>query len=378
MDALCRSGRHGPRGSSRLEPLAFQTGIDHRRDIDGLRALAVMPVVFFHAGLTGFHGGFVGVDIFFVISGYLITSIIVTSFDGGRNSLAWFYERRIRRILPAFVAMVIATTVAGVILLPPLDLADFGLSALTAAGFSSNIFFSNSVDYFAGPKYMMPLLHTWSLGVEEQFYILWPFLLLACYRIGLRRGGVILLAAFIVACSLTYAQAAMTTTGSAGVFYLPQARVWELMLGAILAFHLVPKIAPLWLRNALGLLGVGLILFAITQFSSTTPFPGVWALFPCLGAALIIHTGQNGDTIVSKALSFGVFVFIGLISYSLYLWHWPIFAFAQNYWEHPFNSGEAVILIVSSIQTCKHAEMHNTRDQGRTSIRCFSMGRLSR
>ena len=313
-----------------------------------MRALAVLPVVFFHFELFGFNGGFVGVDIFFVISGYLITSIIVGALESESFSFVWFYERRIRRIIPAFIVMLATVSVASIALFPPKELADFGRSAAAAAAFSSNIFFSLQADYFSGSETMMPLLHTWSLGVEEQFYIVWPLILFVCYRLG-SRLAVSLLVVVLVVASLAYSEWGTTTKNAAQLFYLPQSRAWELMLGTMLALGMVPRIGTRWLRDALALLGVGMIAFAVTRFSPTTPFPGLWATIPCLGAMFIIHTGQERDTAVYRLLSLRPLVFVGLISYSLYLWHWPIFAFAENYTGRPLTLAEALVLIVVSI-----------------------------
>ena len=323
-------------------------GLAYRPDIDGLRALAVLSVVFFHFEFLGFSGGFVGVDIFFVISGYLITSIIVGDLEVGRFSFARFYERRIRRIVPAFIVMLAAATIASVALFPPKELAQFGISAAAAAGFCSNIFFAFQTNYFAGPDSMMPLLHTWSLGVEEQFYILWPLLLFACSRMGARLAVSVLVVGLATA-SLAYSGWGVNTKYASQLFYLLQSRAWELMFGAILALGLVPRIGNRWLRDGLALLGIAMIALAVSYFSSTTPFPGLWATIPCLGAMLVIHTGQQRDTVVYRLLSLPPFVFIGLISYSLYLWHWPVFAFAENYLGRPFSFGEAVLLMIVCI-----------------------------
>lgn len=325
-----------------------EEGLAYRSDLDGLRALAVLPVIFFHVELLGFTGGFVGVDIFFVISGYLITLLIAGALETKSFSVAGFYERRIRRIIPAFFVMLLATSIASVALFPPRELAQFGLSAAAAAAFCSNIFFAFQTDYFAGSENMMPLLHTWSLGVEEQFYIVWPLLLLACYRTGSRLAIRVLVVVLGVA-SLAYSEWATMATMTKQAFYLPQSRAWELMIGAMLALGIVPRIESRWLREGLALLGVGMIAFAVTRFSPTTPFPGLWATIPCLGAMLVIHTGEQRDTAIYKILSLWPCVFIGLISYSLYLWHWPIFAFAENYIGRPLTPGEAIIFIVVSI-----------------------------
>jgi peptidoglycan/LPS O-acetylase OafA/YrhL len=325
-----------------------ESKLAYRPDLDGLRALAVLSVVFFHFDFLGFFGGFVGVDIFFVISGYLITSIIVGELESGSFSFARFYERRIRRIVPAFIVMLAAASIAAIALFPPKELAQLGLSAAAAAAFCSNIFFAFQTNYFSGSDTMMPLLHTWSLGVEEQFYIVWPLLLFACYRLASRLAVSVLVVGLAVA-SLSYSEWGTASKYAAQLFYLLQSRAWELMFGAILALGLVPRFDNRWLRDGLALLGVGMIAFAVTQFSSVTRFPGLWATIPCLGAVLVILTGQQRDTAVYRLLSLPPFVFIGLISYSLYLWHWPVYAFAENYVGRPIALGETFALIILSI-----------------------------
>src|SRR5689334_2835841 len=325
-----------------------ESGFGYRRDVDGLRAVAVLSVVFFHAGVSCFSGGFVGVDIFFVISGYLITSIIVRGLETERFSIAWFYERRIRRIIPAFIVMVAATAIGATVFLFPNDLIDFGRSAFAAALFASNFFFASRTGYFAPAHETMPLLHTWSLGVEEQFYIFWPLVLWACFRLGVRRNlGVVVF--LLAAASLSYAEWAVRNEDPDIVFFLPQARAWELMLGAMLALGMAPELRARWIREALAVLGAALLAFGITQFSAHTPFPALWATIPALGAALVLHTGRQADTAISKLLGLWPCVFIGLISYSVYLWHWPLFAFAKIYLDHGLSEGVTLALIVATI-----------------------------
>jgi peptidoglycan/LPS O-acetylase OafA/YrhL len=326
----------------------LEPGVGYRRDVDGLRAVAILSVVFFHAGFTGFNGGFVGVDIFFVISGYLITAIIVRSLEAERFSIAWFYERRIRRIIPALVVMVAVTAIGATVFLFPKDLIEFGHSAFAAAFFASNFFFASRTGYFAQAQETMPLLHTWSLGVEEQFYIVWPLVLWTCFRLGFsRKIGVLVFV--LAAASLGYAEWAVRREDPDVVFFLPQARAWELMLGAMLALGMVPAITSRWVREALAAVGVVLLAFGITRFSAHTPFPGLWATIPVVGAALVLHTGRQGDTAISKLLGLWPCVFIGLISYSVYLWHWPIFAFTKVYLGHKQTEGLTLCLILATI-----------------------------
>lgn len=302
-------------------------GYRYRPEIDGLRALAVLPVVFFHAHVPGFGGGFVGVDVFFVISGFLITSILVRDLDQQQFSIAKFYERRIRRILPALTVMALATTIAAFVLLTPRELIQFARSLSATALFYSNFFFATQTGYFDGPATSRPLLHTWSLGVEEQFYIVWPLLLLLAYKARLNRKTLGALILAFAAGSLIVAQFGLTGARSARYFYLPQARAWELLLGALLAIRIVPPLRSQLLRDTLGLLGIALVIFSVIMFSAATPFPSFWTLIPCLGSLLFIYVCDSGDNVSARILSFSPLVFIGLISYSLYLWHWPLFVY---------------------------------------------------
>ena len=314
----------------------------YRRDIDGLRALAVLPVVLFHAGFSWFPGGYVGVDVFFVISGFLITSLILNEITKGRFSVASFYERRIRRIFPAlFTVLVFSAAIATWLFLPDL-LASFAKSLIATASFLSNHFFYREIGYFAAPADTKPLLHTWSLAVEEQFYIVFPiFMVLAC-RWGGRRWLYIVAAGFAASLALSIW---MTETNPAGAFYLAPGRAWELLLGSMLAAGALPKIGTQWLREALAISGVALIAYAVFCFSASRPFPGPAALIPCLGTAFFLYAGDDGSSITARILSVQPIVFVGLISYSLYLWHWPLLAFAR-YW---FFEGLAPIQLTSII-----------------------------
>lgn len=301
----------------------------YRPDIDGLRTVAVVPVVLFHAGVAGFGGGFVGVDIFFVISGYLITSIIQSELAENRFSVAKFYERRARRILPALFAVMISCLVTGWFTLTPTDYQHMGESVLAALLFVSNIWFwQNSGGYFQGATDYLPMLHTWSLAVEEQFYIFFPLFLMALHRIS--RSLLLPATLAVVALSLMLAIWATPKMPSAS-FYLLPTRIWELGFGSLLALGFLPQQMNRIMRElvaAAGLLAIGI---PIVVFDGTTDFPGLAALPPVLGAALIILAGSGGPSLVGRLLSVRPMVFIGLLSYSLYLWHWPIMAFARNW-----------------------------------------------
>jgi len=295
----------------------------YRPEIDGLRTVAVMPVIFFHAGLDLFSGGFVGVDVFFVISGYLITSILIDDLQKGTFSIARFYERRARRILPALFFVILCCAPFAWAWMLPSQMEDFGRSVIAVVFFASNILFWQDIDYFAPAAEDNPLLHTWSLAVEEQFYIFFPILLLWLWRFGRNPAFYVVLGICIA--SLLLAELGSHTAPGA-TFYLLHTRAWELGAGSLCAFALNRR-GPLsnGYLAAAGLLGV---LLAATLYDKTTPFPSLYALLPVVGTALIIlYAGPS--TMVGKLLSLRGMVAIGLISYSAYLWHQPLFAFAR-------------------------------------------------
>ncbi len=298
----------------------------YRSDIDGLRAVAVGAVVLYHADLAGFSGGFVGVDVFFVISGYLITAILRQDLERGRFSIATFYERRIRRIFPALFVMLAATGGAASIILLPHEMADFGRSLIAATMFVSNVFFHQTADYFAGPAHLKPLLHTWSLSVEEQFYVVFPLAMWGIAKWGRGRWGLflwpVLVASFALAAWGAHAR-------PQGTFYLAPMRAWELLIGAVLATGCVPAIRTRWIAQAMGAAGIAMIALPVMLYSEATVFPGAGALLPCLGAAALIHSGGAAATWTSRLLSLGPMVRLGLVSYSLYLWHWPVLVLAR-------------------------------------------------
>ncbi|HWJ75701.1 MAG TPA: acyltransferase family protein [Kaistia sp.] len=292
-----------------------------RFDIDGMRAVAIVPIVLFHAGLKGLSGGFVGVDVFFVISGFLITSIIMRDMELKRFSIVEFYRRRILRIVPALFVMLVAVLVVGAATMLPMEARGLGQSAAAAASFVSNIFFYNDADYFAGSADLKPLLHTWSLGVEEQFYLFFPLVLLAIRRLPRPsvRIGVLALCILSVLIAIV-----LQRRDQAAAFYLLPSRVWELGLGALVAIGFIPKLAG---RARIIAASVGVVLI-IAGYAVAAPgrmFPVPLAMLPCFGTALIIAYGEA--TFVGRLLSLRAFTAIGAISYSLYLWHWPIIAF---------------------------------------------------
>jgi peptidoglycan/LPS O-acetylase OafA/YrhL len=302
--------------------------MDYRREIDGLRALAVLPVILFHAGFETFSGGFVGVDVFFVISGYLITTIILAELEQGKFSIVIFYERRTRRILPAlFLVMIVCIPFAWFWLLPR-DMKDFSESLFAVSLFISNHLFLSESGYFDTAAELKPLLHTWSLAVEEQYYLLFPPFLMLFWKLGKRWILVTLGLMFVT--SLAVAQWAAYAKPAAA-FYLLPTRGWELLIGVFAAFYLSKanrKDFGKGLSEAAGWLGVALILYAVFAYSKTTPFPGFYALVPTIGTMLIILFATQ-QTTVGKFVGNKAFVGIGLISYSAYLWHQPLLAFGK-------------------------------------------------
>ena len=297
----------------------------YQPEIDGLRAIAVLSVIFFHAGL-GFSGGYVGVDIFFVISGYLITGIISRSLNNDRFSLLEFWERRIRRILPALSVTILFTLLAGYFLLLPNDLLDLGKATLAQAALLANVYFWHSTGYFDGPAELKPLLHTWSLAVEEQFYVVFPLLLVAI-RHRSPRFRVTLLG--VLAAISLFLSIFGTSLFPTATFFLLPARAWELLAGSLLAIAPLPGCGSRFRNEVMALGGMAAIGLSIFLFNRETPFPGYAALLPVAGTSLLIHSFRGRKTIVARFLSLKAVVFIGLISYSLYLIHWPIFAYGR-------------------------------------------------
>ena len=311
----------------------------YRKDIDGLRAIAVSLVIAFHAEWTLVRGGFVGVDVFFVISGYLIGSMIIDEVSAGRFSILAFYERRVRRIFPALAAMLVVTAVLAYLYMLPIEIESFGRSVVAATFSFSNFYFAQRSGYFMPAASTLPLLHTWSLAIEEQFYVFLPLFVLLVHRVWRRGLWLVLLAAALVSFGASLHGA---LPGQVSQFYMPQARTWELLLGTLLAWNLLPAMeARIW-REGASLLGIALIIASAVSVGPSTPFPGYAALAPCLGAALIIAAGRSGESYVARGLSWGPVVFVGRISYSLYLWHWPIFIFMKLSEYFPADHNKAM------------------------------------
>jgi len=321
----------------------------YRSEIDGLRALAVLPVIFFHAGFASFSGGYVGVDVFFVISGYLITSIILNEKQNNNFTLLNFYERRARRILPALFLVMLATIPLGWILMLPDQFVDFGKSLYATSLFSSNILFWLQSGYFDGPAELKPLLHTWSLAVEEQYYLFFPVFVILIWNLG--KNWMVVLISVIGVLSLITAQVASHESPSAN-FYLLPTRIWELVLGVLAAFYLLNRPPNFRIfgkvsSDILSILGLGMIFLSVFSFNEFTPFPSFYSLLPTVGTLLIILFATK-STKVGKVLSLSPVVGVGLISYSLYLWHQPLFAFARIRNFGDLSNGVSFFLIVLS------------------------------
>ena len=310
------------RSDPQMQPARTLT---YRPDVDGLRAVAVLLVFFDHLH-SRFTGGYIGVDVFFVISGYLISSVILSDMAAGRFSIVNFYERRIRRIFPALLVMLLGSSLLAYRCFVPSEIEAFARSLLAALFSISNLLFWHQAGYFDTPSSLKPLLHTWSLAVEEQFYIFFPLFLVAVRRLLPGR----LKAAIWTVTAVTFALACLSVRShpTAAFFFAPL-RAWELLFGTILSQRYVPAIDGKVQRNLAALTGLLLILVPSLRYGSQTPFPGLAALPPCLGAALLIAAGETGSSLVGRVLAWRPIVFVGLISYSLYLWHWPILVF-QN------------------------------------------------
>jgi len=303
--------------------------VNYRREIDGFRAFAVLPVVFYHAGFEKFSGGYIGVDVFFVISGYLITAIIISELKQDNFSILNFYERRARRILPVLLFVVLICIPLAWIWLLPSEFESFSQSLLAVAMFASNISFWQSGGYFDTQLQLQPLLHTWSLAVEEQFYILFPILLVIVWRYKKKwipiLLGITLISSFLISVW-------GTNNVPSAAFYLLPSRAWELLAGSIVAVYWsknghdkYPKIV-----NEVGSwFGITLIVYSILDFDKSTLLPGFSAFLPILGTVLIILFATP-KTLLGKIASLKVFVLTGLMSYSIYLWHFPLFSFARH------------------------------------------------
>jgi peptidoglycan/LPS O-acetylase OafA/YrhL len=328
--------------------------MSYRPDIDGLRALAVLAVVIFHFNKQWLPGGFVGVDIFFVISGYLITGIITKEVSKGQFSFVEFYMRRVRRILPAAFFLIFVTALFGIAFMVPMDARDLASSAIASIFSVANIYYWKYLDvgYFAASSDLVPLLHMWSLGVEEQFYLLWPALLIVLYKAGGRKA-IVSAAVLIAAASFLYGESQLVSDPKFAYYMLPS-RSGELLIGALAYFA-----SETWkdrisqsAAQALAVIGIAAVVLSISLISETGGFPGLVSLLPVVGVAVVIFAGAAGKNIVSSVLSFRPFVYVGLVSFSLYLWHWPILAFYRYAYGQPTGTGYlvcGVLLILATL-----------------------------
>lgn len=315
----------------------------YRPDIAGLRAVAVLPILLFHAGVSALSGGFVGVDIFFVISGYLITTIIQSEISTDSFSMMEFYRRRVARIVPALVAVLIATLVAGAFMMLPPEVKLLAPSAASAAAFVSNLYFFFTADYFGAAAETLPLLHTWSLAIEEQFYIFFPIILLLVHRTRMLSAKSTVAIVSLLSLGASFAFARLKPEAA---FYLIPARAWELGIGAFVALGGFPHIRSSTVRNFAAIGGLVLILISVLTFIPGPLFPAPLALLPCLGTALLVAYGR--DAITSPLLSLGPMRFVGDISYSLYLWHWPIITFYRLQTGIELDWTETLALVFAS------------------------------
>ncbi len=320
-----------------IHPVSGVNKSGYRRDIDGLRGIAVLAVVLYHAGVPVLRGGYVGVDVFFVISGYLISGLIYRDLMQGAFSLRTFYEKRAKRILPALLTVVSVFTCLGILLLAPRELEVLCAQSISALTSTSNIFFWLRTNYFAPHAELKPMLMTWSLGVEEQFYLLFPLLLGWIFKLGRRRILLSLAALSVVSFLVSIIQVSFYPSAS---FFLLTSRWWELGLGTIVGIYEVSRTEEVggrlatWKREALGIVGILGVLAGAFFYSSTTLFPGAAALLPVAGSLMLLSS--NGSWVNRNILSVKPLVGVGLISYSLYLWHWPILSLAQ------YCSGDAL------------------------------------
>lgn len=324
------------------------TMMRYRSDIDGMRAVAVFSVILFHALPATLSGGYIGVDVFFVISGYLITNIILGEEQTGGFSLATFYERRIRRLLPALTVVLSACLLAGLFLLAPVDQVMLHKQVIATVAFASNILFYRQGGYFDTMSDLKPLLHTWSLAVEEQFYIVFPLLLIFCLR---RKPA--LTRPLIVFCALGSFIFSMFAAHLYPIFnfYMPSSRMWEILAGACLALGAVPVVRHRLLREAGAMAGIVSIVAAAVLYGPVTRFPGLATLAPVLGAAAVLHMAPG--TMAGRLLSAPPLVYAGLISYSLYLWHWPVIVFRRyvtlDAGFSPLDTGQVAAVVAVSL-----------------------------
>lgn len=318
--------------------------VGYRSEIDGLRAVAVIAVLLFHADL-GCQGGFVGVDVFFTISGFLITRLIIQAIEEDQFSLVSFWERRLRRILPASLLVASVTLAIGSQILIPSDLEALSHSTIGCVLLVSNYYFYSTVDYFSGVATEMPLLHTWSLAIEEQFYLVYPLILAPAYRRYSKSTVCVLLVITLLASYYSSCLAVMKYPSEA-YYWLPF-RAWEILLGGMAFFATGYKLRRS-LAEIISMIGIAGISYSIFYYRPEMSFPGGNALLPTLGAALFIFANTHHQTLFGKLLSFKIVVYVGLISYSLYLWHWPILAFLKYIYPEELSLSTRVFAVIAT------------------------------
>jgi peptidoglycan/LPS O-acetylase OafA/YrhL len=334
MTGILQGGSPSPDSSSRLLPRQHRTERSgFRSDIEGLRAVAILLIVGYHAGIPGFSGGFIGVDVFFVISGYLITRLLLRdSTAAGAVPFSDFWARRIRRLVPGLALMVAVTLLVSLAIVNPFDMLVTAKQGGAAALYVSNILFAQETqNYFGSNPNKSPFLHTWSLGVEEQFYLVWPFLVWGLLLLFRRRQALTRHAALVLLAGVFVASFALnvvwTNQGSAWAFFSLPTRAWEFAAGGFLGSLAIRRSVNTFIPKAMGLLGLGLLVGANELFNSNTTFPGVNALVPVAGTALVIlagtGTGELKASLLPRALSVRWMQWTGRLSYSWYLWHWP-------------------------------------------------------
>ena len=346
--------------------LAAETGSpSYLPEIDGIRCIAISTVLFFHYSIPGFSGGFIGVDVFFVVSGYLITRNILREIELGRFSLAGFYTRRIRRIYPSFLATAIVVLIAGFLIMPPSMFENTARASIYSSLFASNIFFWMQVGYFDAEKYTKPLLHTWSLGIEEQFYLFWPIAILLLLRfLSLRAALATVVAGMLASMGLAifWVESTVITIPGLGsaftdipdAFYLLPFRVWELAIGGCLAFAPVRQCfaeVPSAVARVLSAAALAAIVWCCLTYSPEMAFPGLAALLPCLAAATLILFARNSPFASVSATS--VVRRLGQQSYAIYLTHWPIIVFYRLYYFEPPGPAQTLLLIALSIASAE-------------------------
>ena len=354
----------------------------YRGDIEGLRAIAVSSIVLYHFGFVEMSGGFVGVDIFFAISGFLIGRTVIEQNLAGTFSLAEFFRRRIRRLFPALMAMLVVSSITFYFLLLPVDLRNFGKSMIATAVYVSNVVFFRESGYFDPGAINKPLLHTWSLGVEEQFYIVFPLIMMGLVRLTRNRKAIIGVLLAIAILSLASSELYVRTQPTAAFFLLPF-RFWELLAGVLtgfLAHGWLGKYAGRW-REIIATAGLALILFAIFTYREVMPFPGIAAIPPAIGAAMVIAAGTSGNSWVARFLSLRPFALIGLVSYSIYLWHWPLVVGLSYYWGGPIPiplrlGGLAATVLLAAL-SYRYIEQPFRRSGGIGKTRTFALAAVT-